>query len=163
MKFFIDMLSHARTEMEVLKELAGDETAYRSLTKSWFEHSPLHDIVRKIAESKRKLIITTDHGTVRVTNPVKIIGERNTNSNLRYKVAKNLSYSEKEVFRIANPEVAYLPKSGLSSEIVFTRGEDFFVYPNNYNYYVNYFGNTFQHGGVSMEELLIPYIELDPK
>ncbi len=160
---FVDMLSHARTEMEVIRELADDESAYRSLTVSWFEHSPLHDIVKKCAESGRKVIVTTDHGTVRVSNPVKIVGERSTNTNLRYKVGRNLSYKEKEVFQVKNPEEAYLPKSGMSSEFVFTKDNDYFVYPNNYNHFVNYYGNTFQHGGISLEELLIPYIELDPR
>ena len=160
---FVDMLSHARTEMEVIRELADDENAYRSLTVSWFEHSPLHDIVRKCAESGRRLIITTDHGTVRVTNPVKIIGEKSTNTNLRYKTGRNLSYKGKDVFQVKNPEDAYLPKSGLSSEYVFTRDDDYFVYPNNYNHFVNYYNNTFQHGGISLEELLIPYIELEPR
>ncbi len=160
---FVDMLSHARTEMEVIRELADNESAYRSITLSWFEHSPLHEIVKKIADSGRKLIVTTDHGTVRVSNPVKIMGERSTNTNLRYKVGKNLSYKEKDVFQVKNPDEAFLPKSNLSSEFVFTRDTDYFVYPNNYNHFVNYYGNTFQHGGISLEEILIPYIELDPK
>lgn len=160
---FVDMLSHARTEMEVIRELASDEPAYRSLTLSWFDHSTLSEIIKKCAESKRKLIITTDHGTVKVTSPVKIIGDKNTNSNLRYKVARNLSYKEKEVFRIANPEDAFLPRTSMSSEYVFTRCDDFFVYPNNYNHFVNYYGNTFQHGGISLEEILIPFIELEAK
>ncbi len=160
---FVDVLSHARTEMEVIRELAENESAYRSITVSWFEHSPLHDILKKCAESGRKVVITTDHGTVRVTNPVKIVGERNTNTNLRYKVGRNLSYKEKEVFRVSNPDDAFLPKSGLSSEFIFAKNDDYFVYANNYNQYVNYYGNTFQHGGVSLEEMLIPYIELSPK
>ena len=160
---FVDMLSHARTEMEVIRELADDESAYRSLTVSWFEHSPLQDIVRKIAESGKKLIITTDHGTVRVSNPVKIQGEKSTNTNLRYKNGRNLSYKEKEVFQVKNPQDAFLPKSNLSSEFVFAKNDDFFVYPNNYNHFVQYYTNTFQHGGISLEELLIPYVELDPK
>lgn len=160
---FVDMLSHARTDMEVIKELADDESAYRSLTLSWFEHSPLHDIVKKCAEAGKKLIVTTDHGTVRVNNPVKIMGERSTNSNLRYKVGRNLSYKEKEVFQIKDPSEGYLPKSGLSSEFVFTKENDFFVYPSNYNHFVKHYGNTFQHGGISLEEVLIPYVELEPK
>ncbi len=160
---FVDMLSHARTEMEVIRELADNESAYRSITVSWFEHSPLHEIVRKCAESGRKVIVTTDHGTVRVTNPVKIVGERSTNTNLRYKVGRNLSYKEKEVFQVKNPEDAFLPKTGVSSEFVFAKNDDFFVYPNNYNHFVKYYGNTFQHGGISLEEVLIPYIELSPK
>ena len=160
---FVDMLSHARTEMEVIRELADDEQAYRSLTVSWFEHSPLHDIVKKIAESGRKLIITTDHGTVRVTNPVKIQGDKSVNTNLRYKNGRNLSYREKDVFQVKNPEDAFLPKSNISSEFVFAKDSDFFVYPNNYNHFVTYYNNTFQHGGISLEEILIPYVELDPK
>jgi hypothetical protein len=160
---FVDMLSHARTEMEVIRELADDEAAYRSLTISWFEHSPLHEILKKIAEAGRRLIITTDHGTVRVSNPVKIIGQKSTNTNLRYKVGKNLTYNEKEVFEVKDPQDAFLPKSSFSSSFVFTMEDDYFVYPNNYNYYVNYYNNTFQHGGVSLEEVLIPYIELKAK
>jgi CheY-like chemotaxis protein len=160
---FVDMLSHARTEMEVIRELADDEAAYRSLTVSWFDHSPLHDIVKKIADSGAKLIITTDHGTIRVSNPVKIVGERNTNSNLRYKVGRGLSYNEKDVFRVANPQDAFLPKGKMSSEFVFAKEYDYFVYPNNYNHFVNYYGNTFQHGGISLEEVLIPFVILNTK
>lgn len=160
---FVDMLSHARTEMEVIRELADDEAAYRSLTVSWFEHSPLHEIVKKISDFKAKLIITTDHGTIKVTNPVKIVGERNTNSNLRYKVGRGLSYNQKEVFTVPNPQDAFLPKGKMSSEFVFATESDFFVYPNNYNHFVNYYGNTFQHGGISLEEILIPYVEMSPK
>lgn len=160
---FVDMLSHARTEMEVIKELADDEAAYRSLTQSWFEHSPLQEMIKRIADQKAKLIITTDHGTVKVTNPVKIIGERATNTNLRYKTGRNLSYNEKEVFRISNPDEAYLPKTSVSAEFVFTRESDFFIYPNNYNKFVNFYANTFQHGGVSLEELLIPFVVLTAK
>lgn len=160
---FVDMLSHARTEMEVIRELADDEAAYRSLTVSWFDHSPLHDIVKKIGDSGAKLIITTDHGTIRVSNPVKIVGERNTNSNLRYKVGRGLSYNEKDVFRVANPQDAFLPKGKMSSEFVFAKEYDYFVYPNNYNHFVNYYGNTFQHGGISLEEVLIPFVVLNTK
>jgi len=160
---FVDMLSHARTEMEVIRELADDESAYRSLTVSWFDHSPLHDIVKKIAESGRKVIITTDHGTVRVNSPVKIMGERSTNTNLRYKVGRNLSYKDKDVFKVSDPQHAFLPKTGISSEFVFARDNDFFVYPNNFNHFVNYYGDTFQHGGISLEEVLIPFIVMGAK
>lgn len=160
---FVDMLSHARTEMEVIRELADDEAAYRSLTLSWFEHSALHDIVKKIAEFGAKLVITTDHGTVKVTNPIKIVGERNTNTNLRYKVGRGLTYNQKEVFKVANPQDAFLPKVKMSAEYVFAKENDFFVYPNNYNHFVNYYGQTFQHGGISLEEMLIPYVVMNPK
>lgn len=160
---FVDMLSHARTEMEVIRELADDEAAYRSLTLSWFEHSALHDIVKKIAEFGAKLVITTDHGTVKVTNPIKIVGERNTNTNLRYKVGRGLSYNEKDVFKVSNPQDAFLPKIKMSAEYVFAKENDFFVYPNNYNHFVNYYGQTFQHGGISLEEMLIPYVVMNAK
>lgn len=160
---FVDMLSHARTDMEVIRELASDEAAYRSLTKSWFEHSPLNELIQKFKDIHAKLIITTDHGTVRVDQPVRIVGERSTNSNLRYKVGRGLSYNAKEVFVINKPSEAFLPQIKLSNEYVFARENDFFVYPNNYNHFVNHYGNTFQHGGISMEEMLIPYVELSPK
>lgn len=160
---FVDMLSHARTEMEVIRELADDESAYRSLTLSWFEHSPLFDIIRTLAEKKASLIITTDHGSVRVSNPVKIIGDRNTNTNLRYKNGRSLNYEKKEVFEVKNPADIFLPKTSMSSAYVFCRRDDFFAYPNNYNYYVNYYRNTFQHGGISMEEMIVPVAYLKAK
>jgi len=166
---FVDMLSHARTEMEVIKELAGNEAAYRSLTQSWFEHSPLLNGLKRIAELGKKqdknikLIITTDHGSIQVKEPSKLIGDRNTTTNLRYKQGKNLTYEQKDVLAIGNPEDAYLPKSNLSSRYVFAKENKYFVYPNNYNYYMNYYRNTFQHGGLSMEEMLIPIISLSVK
>jgi CheY-like chemotaxis protein len=160
---FVDMLSHARTEMEMIRELASDEAAYRSLTKSWFEHSPLQELILKFREIGAHLIITTDHGTVKVNKPIKIVGERTTNTNLRYKVGRGLSYDSKEVFVVNKPTEAFLPQIKLSNEYVFAREADFFVYPNNYNHFVNHYGNTFQHGGISMEEMLIPFIELQPK
>jgi CheY-like chemotaxis protein len=154
---FVDMLSHARTEMEVIKELADDEPGYRSITLSWFEHSPLLDILRQVAEKNCRVIITTDHGTVRVENPIKVVGDKNTNSNLRYKSGKNLNYNPKEVLEIRNPQDAFLPKVNVSSSYIFAMKSDFFVYPNNYNHFVNFYQHTFQHGGISMEEMLIPF------
>ena len=157
---FVDMLSHARTEMEVIKELADDESAYRSLTASWFNHSPLKEILKKIAKNGHKLVITTDHGTIRVDSPVKIVGDKHTNTNLRYKVGKNLGYNEKEVLISSDPEAIRLPRENVSSSFVFAKENDFFAYPNNFNYYANYYRDTFQHGGVSLEEVIIPFIEL---
>lgn len=160
---FVDMLSHARTEMEVIKELADDEPAYRSLTSSWFDHSPLLDILKKVSENNCTLIITTDHGTVKVENPVKVVGDRNTNTNLRYKAGRNLNYNPKEVFELRNPQDAYLPKVNISTSYIFALKNDFFVYPNNYNQFVNFYQNTFQHGGISMEEMMIPFVVLKSK
>lgn len=160
---FVDILSHARTEMEVIKELADDEAAYRSLTVSWFNHSPLKDILKKIAEKKIKTYITTDHGTIKVDNPVKVVGDKNTNTNLRYKVGKNLNYNPKEVIVSEDPDKILLPKENVSSRFIFAKENDFFAYPNNYNYYVNFYKDTFQHGGVSLEEMIIPFVELTGK
>lgn len=160
---FVDMLSHARTEMEVIRELADDEAAYRSITQSWFEHSPLKDMMERIAEHDVNVVITTDHGTVRVQEPSKVVGDRNTNTNLRYKQAKNLNFEAKDVFAVKNPHDAYLPKVNVSQSFIFAKEDKFFAYPNNYNYYVNYYRDTFQHGGVSLEEMLIPIINLGSK
>lgn len=160
---FIDMLSHARTEMEVLKELAGDEKAYRSLTRSWFLNSPLWAALQKLAERKIRLFITTDHGTIRVKKPVKVIGDRETTTNLRYKVGRNLNYNHKDVFEIKKPHEAGLPRPNVSSTFIFTRESDFLLYPNNYNYYNRYYLDTFQHGGISLEEIICPMITLSSK
>ncbi|AKD01962.1 PglZ domain-containing protein [Pontibacter korlensis] len=160
---FVDMLSHARTDSNMVRELAPDESAYRSITRSWFLHSPLFDTLKAIAEKKGRLIITTDHGTIRVKRPFKIIGDRNTNTNLRYKHGKNLGYTDKDVFTVRKPERFFLPKANVSTTFVFAIEDYFFAYPNNYNYYVNYYKDTFQHGGVSLEEVIIPYVTLTPK
>jgi CheY-like chemotaxis protein len=160
---FVDMLSHARTEMEIIRELAENEPAYRSITMSWFEHSPLFEIIRQLAEKNVKLVITTDHGTVHVHEPTKILGDRNVNSNLRYKQGKALEYNPREVFEIKNPTLAFLPVQHPSSRFVFAKEDRFFAYPNNYNHYVNYYRNTFQHGGISLEEMIIPYISLSSR
>ncbi len=160
---FVDMLSHARTEMEMIRELAEDEPAYRSLTKSWFEHSPLLDMMRTIAAKGARMVITTDHGTIRVTEPSKIVGDRNTNSNLRYKHGRNLTYEPKDVLVIKDPAKALLPQANVSTTYVFAKKDLFFVYPNNYNHFVNFFRNTFQHGGISLEEMLVPVVYLKPR
>jgi hypothetical protein len=160
---FVDMLSHARTEMEMIRELADDEAAYRSLTLSWFEHSPLFEAIKIIAEKKGRLIITTDHGTIRVKDAVKLVGDRTVNTNLRYKQGRNMNYDKKEVFEVKNPIDAMLPRQHLSQVFVFAKGNDFFAYPNNYNYYVTYYKNTLQHGGISLEEMIIPFAVLSAK
>ena len=160
---FLDILSHARTDTEIIRELAEDESAFRSLTRSWFEHSDLWEIMKALSEKGHTVIITSDHGTVQVDNPVKIIGDRETSTNLRYKTGRNLNYNAKEVFAITNPEQVALPKSNITSSYVFACNNDFLVYSNNYNHYVRYYKNTFQHGGISMEEMIVPFIVLSPK
>jgi len=160
---FVDTLSHARTDMEVIKELAEDESAYRSITLSWFKHSPLYEILKKISSSSCKVMLTTDHGTIRVKSPTKVIGPKSTNSNMRYKVSKNLSYNKKDVLEANNPEKLMLPKSHLSSSYIFAKEDKFFVYPNNYHHFAKMYNDTFQHGGISLEEMLIPYVFLTKK
>src|ERR1700712_5119857 len=157
---FVDMLSHARTEMEVLKELAGDEMSYRSLTRSWFEHSSLHQAFKKIADKKINIVLATDHGTVRVKTPNKVIGDKQTTTNLRYKHGRNLNYEPKEVLAFRDPKEAGLPVPTVNSSFIFAKEDGFLCYPNNYNYYVNYYRNTFQHGGVSLEEMIVPVIRM---
>ncbi|HOG05854.1 MAG TPA: bifunctional response regulator/alkaline phosphatase family protein [Paludibacter sp.] len=160
---FIDMLSHSRTDSKMMRELANDENAYRSLTLSWFRHSGTLELLKAIAKRGYKVILTTDHGTIQVKNPIKVIGDRNTNVNLRYKLGKNLSYNQKEVFEITDPQEVGLPSPNVSTTYIFAGNEDFFAYPNNYNYYVSYYRNTFQHGGISLEEMLVPLVVMQPK
>ena len=160
---FIDMLSHSRTESKIMKELANDESAYRSLTMSWFKHSPTHELLRRAAELGFTLVLTTDHGTTRVKNAVQIIADKNTNTNIRYKVGKALNCGSKNVMAIEQPKRVGLPCPNVSSSYMFCTGSDFFAYPNQFNYYAQYFRNTFQHGGISLEEMIIPLVTLVPK
>lgn len=160
---FIDMLSHARTESRMVRELANNEAAYRSITQSWFRHSAIKELFRALSQTDYKIILTTDHGSIRCNNPIKVVGDKNTNTNLRYKLGKNLAYNPKEVFEIKDPIKAQLPTPNISTAYVFATGADFFAYPNNYNYYVSYYKDTFQHGGISMEEMLIPLVTLQGK
>ena len=158
---FVDMLSHSKTEMQIIKELASNDKAYRSLTKSWFDNSPLLDIIKKSIELNCKVIITTDHGTINVKSASKVIGDKNTSQNLRYKTGKSLTYSSKDNIVFNDPHVINLPKSSINSSYIFAKEDFYLVYPNNFNYYSNFFKNTYQHGGVSLEELIIPFIVLN--
>ena len=147
----------------MIRELASDEAAYRSLTQSWFLHSPLHPLLRKISENGFKVVLTTDHGTIRVKNPLKILSDKDINANLRYKIGKNLTYDSTKVVESSDPEKIGLPSPNLSSRYIFATSNHFFVYPNNFNQYASHYGNTFQHGGISLEEMIVPLITLSPK
>ncbi len=160
---FVDMLSHSKTEMDVVKELASNDKAYRSLTQSWFKNSPLLEMIQQAQQLGFKLILTTDHGTINVKNPSKVIGDKDTSLNLRYKTGRSLTYEDKDVLVAKDPKNIHLPSITMSSSFIFAKGDLFFAYPNNYNHYVSYYRNTYQHGGVSLEEMIIPFVVLSPK
>ncbi|WP_026709119.1 T9SS response regulator signal transducer PorX [Flavobacterium frigidarium] len=160
---FVDMLSHAKTEMDVVKELASDDKAYRSLTLSWFKNSPLLEIIQQAQKLGFKLVLTTDHGTINVKNPSKVVGDKNTSLNLRYKTGRSLTYEQKDVYAVKDPKKIGLPAINMSSSYIFAKNDLFLAYVNNYNHYVSYYKNTYQHGGISLEEMIIPCLVFNPK
>ncbi len=160
---FVDILSHARTDTKMIRELANDDSAYRALTLTWFEHSPLLELIKLLSKEKIKTFITTDHGTIKVKTPSKVIGDKNTTTNLRYKMGKNIQFNKKDVLLFDNPEKAGLPRPNVSTRYIFAKEDKYFLYPNNYNYYNRFYNDTFQHGGISMEEVICPVITLRPR
>lgn len=160
---FVDMLSHSTTDSNIVRELASNEQAYRSVTLSWFEHSPLVELIKELGNRQCNVVITTDHGSVRIDNPVRVKGDREISVNLRYKQGRLLDYNAKQVFEVRDPAKIFLPQRHITAPYIFARTSDFFAYPNNYNQYVQYYSNTFQHGGISLEEVLIPFIILKNK
>ncbi len=159
---FVDLLSHARTEIGLLRDMTGDEASWLTLTHTWFIHSPLMELLRLVSARGARVVITTDHGSVRVQKPVRVVGDRHTSMNLRYKSGRNLDYNPREVFEITNPSDAGLPAVNITSRYIFACASDFLVYPNNYNQVVTYYRDSFQHGGISLQEMLLPLVYLEP-
>ena len=159
---FVDMLSHARTEVDLIRDMTGDEASWLSFTHSWFIHSPLIELLRLISAGGARVIITTDHGSVRVQRPVRVVGDRQTSMNLRYKTGRNLDYNPREVFEITSPTRAGLPMTNISSRYIFAYANDFMVYPNNFNHIVSHYRDSFQHGGISLQEMMLPLVTLEP-
>ena len=160
---FVDMISHAKTEMEIIKELASDNKAFRSLTLSWFNNSPLLEIIQQARKLGFNLVVTTDHGTINVDQPVEIKGNRELSMNLRFKTGQSLSYPERSVMEVYDPKTIQLPAPNLNSKFIFAKEQQYFVYQNNFNHFANHFRNTFQHGGISMEEMIIPFVVMRPR
>jgi len=160
---FVDTLSHARTDVEVIRELASDDSAYRRLTATWFEGSPLRKAMQWAANQGFTVIVTTDHGTVNVNKATKVVGTRDLTTNLRFKHGNGMSYQNKHSLVIKDPESVGLPKNHIADEYIFALNDQFYAYPNNFNHYVQYYRNTYQHGGVSLEEMIIPYAILEAK
>ena len=160
---FVDMLSHSKTEMDVVKELASNDKAYRSLTLSWFKNSPLLEMIQQAQQLGFKLILTTDHGTINCKNPSKVIGDKNTSLNLRYKTGRSLTYEDRDVYAVKDPKKIGLPAINMSSSFIFAKNDLFLAYVNNFNHYVSYYRNTYQHGGISLEEMIIPFLIFEPR
>jgi CheY-like chemotaxis protein len=161
---FLDMIAHGRSDSDLLKEIAPDEAAYRSLTNSWFMHSSLFSTLKSIAKFRNaRIIITTDHGSIRALRGAKVLGDREASTNLRFKYGRNLKVDEKNAVYIKNPLEYKLPKRGVTISYIISKEDYYFVYPTDYHKYLTYYKDTFQHGGISMEEMILPVIILEPK
>ncbi len=160
---FVDILAHSRSDLPILKEIAPDESAFRSLTRSWFEHSAMFEAIKAMANEDHVLFITTDHGSVRGMRGAKVIGDKETSTNLRYKFGRSLKVDKKNAIFLKDPKSFRLPQIGINTTFVIAKEDYYFVYPTNYNKYLNYYKDSFQHGGVSLEEMILPFIRLERK
>ncbi|NVM03099.1 MAG: response regulator [Candidatus Helarchaeota archaeon] len=160
---FVDILSHKRSESELLKEIAPNESAYRSLICSWFEHSSIFHILKKLSTHDVTIILTSDHGSIRCLRPAMVLGDRETSTNLRYKFGRNLKCNNKQSILIKKPEDYMLPSRGINCQYLIAKEDFYLIYPTNYNKYVNLYKDCFQHGGISMQEMILPIIKLKGK
>ena len=161
---FLDMIAHGRSDSDILKEIAPDEPAYRSLTNSWYTHSSLLGTFKALAKMDNvKVVITTDHGSIRSLRGAKVLGDREASTNLRFKYGRNLKVDEKHAIYIKNPEEYKLPKRGVTINYIIAKEDFYFVYPTDYHKYLSHYKDTFQHGGISMEEMILPVITMEPK
>jgi len=160
---FVDILAHSRSDLPILKEIAPNEAAYRSLTRAWFEHSPLNNVFRKLAAPDTVMFITSDHGSVRGLHGTKVIGDRETSTSLRYKYGRNLKVDKKHAVMIKDPATWKLPRRGINTSYIIAKEDYYFVYPTNYHRYLNHYKDSFQHGGISLEEMVLPMIRLEAR
>ncbi len=161
---FLDMIAHGRSDSDILKEIAPDEAAYRSLTNSWFTHSSLLNIFRTLSKMKNiKIVITTDHGSIRSLRGAKVLGDREASTNLRFKYGRNLKVDDKHALFVKNSQDYKLPRRGVTINYIIAKEDYYFVYPTDYHKFLTHYKDTFQHGGISMEEMILPIITMEPK
>jgi hypothetical protein len=161
---FLDMIAHGRSDSELLKEIAPTESAYRSLTESWFIHSSLYNTFKTLSRMKNvRVVVTTDHGSIRAMRGAKVLGDRETSTNLRFKFGRNLKVDDKHALFIKEPVDYKLPKRGVTINYIISKEDYYFVYPTDYHRYLSYYKDTFQHGGISLEEMILPVITMEPK
>ncbi len=160
---FVDILAHSRSDSDVLKEIAPDERAYRALTRTWFEHSWLFEVFQSLARTECTVVVTTDHGAIRSLRSTKVIGDRETSTALRYKYGRNLKCDAEHALFIDDPEAYGLPRHGINSNYIIAKEDYYFVYPTNFHRYERLYRDTMQHGGASLEEMILPVVTMQPK
>lgn len=161
---FLDLLAHHRSKDQILQETIPDEEAFRAFTKHWFFHSSLFEAIKLISKQENSvLVISTDHGSIRVTRATQVVGDKDTSITVRYKEGKNLSCNEKHALFLKNPKEFGLPQRNIVNNFIFSKDDYYFVYPNSYHQYQKQYNGTFQHGGVSMEEMILPVAICSPK